>query len=340
VRYGELAPRAIDLPRSCWSCGTAADKNDCRAACAHEFACGRATNAAVLAANLRKGTSDEELALRWLWTLHGGGGLDEALALELLDSAQAYVQAWTIQLACERGQPGPALLAKLNSLANSTPSPVVRLYLASALQRFPNGARLDLAAPLLARAEDSADHNLPLMLWYAIEPAVPHEPARALELARGAKLPNIQRFVLRRLAADVDQHEFLLSQLVAEPDPKLRLVLLEELESSSRRAGSGRAARLGSGRGLGGESPAARVRELAQSIAVAYGDVAGFALVRASRRTSRATHRRVNAVEVVARARPAVGRAARLLDEPALSKEPGGAVASTTRASASRSRAD
>jgi len=330
VRYGEVAPRAMNLPArsSLELVELQQDKNDFVARRARTEFASRPRDEkalALLAANLRKGTPDEALALRWLWTLHSGGGLDEALALALLDSPQVYVQAWTIQLACERGQPGPALLAKLKSLANSTPSPVVRLYLASALQRFPAGARLDLAAPLLSRAEDAADHNLPLMLWYAIEPALPLEPARAMQLARGAKLPNIPRFVLRRLAAEPEQHEFLLSQLLLEPEPKLRLVLLEELERSLRARRDLAAPRAwGAAATWASKSPDARVVELAQSIAVAYGDAQSLALVRALLADkSRDAKSRSNAVDVVARARDpqSLELLLGLLDESALRRK-------------------
>ena len=55
-------------------------------------------------------------------------------------------------------------------MAKSDPSPVVRLYLASALQEIRLDERWEILAGLASHAEDAGDHNLPLMYWYAAEP--------------------------------------------------------------------------------------------------------------------------------------------------------------------------
>src|SRR5205085_552423 len=81
------------------------------------------------------------------------------------------------------------------------PSPVVRLYLASALQRLPAAWRWDIAQGLLAHAEDAGDHNLPLMYWYGVEPLAAEDPARALELAAGARVPQLLPFMVRRIGS-------------------------------------------------------------------------------------------------------------------------------------------
>ena len=87
-------------------------------------------------------------------------------------------------------------------LAKSDPSPVVRLYLASALQRLPLDERWKIAEDLLSHAEDAADANLPLMYWYGIEPLVAADPARAMRLAATAKVPLVRQFIARRVADD------------------------------------------------------------------------------------------------------------------------------------------
>ena len=61
--------------------------------------------------------------------------------------------------------------SKLAALAANDPSPVVRLYVASAAAAAAARRRAGtLVAGLLAHAEDAGDHNLPLMYWYAAEP--------------------------------------------------------------------------------------------------------------------------------------------------------------------------
>ena len=75
---------------------------------------------------------------------------------------------------------------ELSALARKTKSPVVRLYLASALQRMRLYDRWAIADALVRHGEDASDHNLPLMLWYGIEPLVPADPKRALALMEEA----------------------------------------------------------------------------------------------------------------------------------------------------------
>ena len=77
----------------------------------------------------------------------------------------------------------PAALAKFAELAKDDPSPVVRLYLASALQRMPAENGWAIAEGLITHEKDAGDANLPLMDWYGIEPLVPADPNRALRTA-------------------------------------------------------------------------------------------------------------------------------------------------------------
>src|SRR5262249_56742419 len=93
------------------------------------------------------------------------------------------------------------LLKLLTKLAESDPSPVVRLYLASGLQRLPTEKRWEILENLLARAEDAGDHNLPLTYWYAAEPLASENPARALDLAVKAKVPQLLPLMVRRIGS-------------------------------------------------------------------------------------------------------------------------------------------
>ena len=53
---------------------------------------------------------------------------------QLLDDAEEHIRAWAIQLLCEDMSPPHGAMTKFVELALNDPSPVVRLYLASALQ--------------------------------------------------------------------------------------------------------------------------------------------------------------------------------------------------------------
>ena len=139
--------------------------------------------------------------LRALWALHVTDGLNEEDLLELLGHENEYVRSWAVYLTVAfKNAPTPAL-RRFARMANEDPSPLVRLYLASAMQRVPAEKRWDVVTGLLAHDEDADDHNLPMMVWYAAEPVVPLDMPRALDLAAASRLPHVFPFTVRRIAA-------------------------------------------------------------------------------------------------------------------------------------------
>jgi putative heme-binding domain-containing protein len=145
--------------------------------------------------------TDETRRLRGLWALHVTGGLtEERIQLGLVNDS-ALVRAWTIQLAMEDQAPSDTTRSKLADLAGNDASPVVRLYLASALDRLPPAERGAILRGLVGHAEDAGDHNLPSMYWYGAEPLVEFNPALAMELAESSRVPLVDRFLVRRLAS-------------------------------------------------------------------------------------------------------------------------------------------
>ncbi len=148
-----------------------------------------------------KAMAETRFQLRSLWTLHATGSLDAATGIQTLVHPDEYVRAWTIQLLCEDKNTSTAVLAELARLAKDDPSPLVRLYLASACQRLSVAERLPIVEALIAHAGDATDHNLPLMYWYALEPIAAESPARAVGLLAKAKIPILREYITRRMAA-------------------------------------------------------------------------------------------------------------------------------------------
>lgn len=237
-------------------------------------------------------------SLHFFWALHVTGGL----APEHLEMARRhenpFVRAWSIQLDLDRDaktQPrtrhddGTRLtvssetLTPMVKLAESDPSPVVRLYLASACTRLVPELRWELIEKLLQHSEDASDHNLPMMYWYAAEPLAPLDPARALKLAAATQVPNVQQYLFRRLASlgTPASRDVLVDHVLASGDADRRRTVLEGL--SSALAGQRRvempkrwpeaASKLASSRD-------ARLKSLASSLSVTFGDPAAFASLR------------------------------------------------------------
>lgn len=152
--------------------------------------------------------------LRALWALHVTNGLSDENLLGLLDHESEYLRSWAIQLLAEDGTIPDAALSRFEDMARKDQSALVRLYLASALQRIDPARRWDIVAELSRRAEDKDDHNLPLMVWYATEPLVQLDMERTIDLALKSELPHILPFTIKCVAAfDSEESKRMLQEL-------------------------------------------------------------------------------------------------------------------------------
>ncbi len=145
--------------------------------------------------------SDAGRKLRSLWALHVTDGANRNRLTRLLDQEDEHIRAWAIQLLCEDLDPGRAALKRFETMAAEDPSPVVRLYLASALQRIPSSSVWKIAEGLLAQEGDATDHNLPKMIWFGVEPHVEGSADLALSYAVESQIPLVSEFIARRAIA-------------------------------------------------------------------------------------------------------------------------------------------
>ncbi len=139
--------------------------------------------------------------LRALWALQGVGGVDEQQLVELTKHENEHLRVWAVRLLGEQDGALQRQAALLSNLAANDKSGLVRLEVASALQRLPLDARWSIATALVSHAEDAEDDNLPLMIWYGIEPAVAGDKAQAAKLLTACKLPTVRQYIARRLAS-------------------------------------------------------------------------------------------------------------------------------------------
>jgi putative heme-binding domain-containing protein len=170
--------------------------------------------------------------LRALWALYVTGGTDEAFLTAQLDHESEYVRGWAVQLLCEDRTPPDRALARFRDMAKNGDSSLVRLRLASALQRLDADERWLIAEALIGRADDHGDPNLPLMNWYAVEPLVHEDLVRFVDLAAAARIPLVRRHIARRVASLPDAGRGIerLVQLVGErSDPEFQSDLLAGL---------------------------------------------------------------------------------------------------------------
>jgi hypothetical protein len=175
--------------------------------------------------------------LRALWALHVTGGLSEQDKLDLLAHDNEYVRSWAIYLLVENKDASEDALRRFARMAREDRSPLVALYLASALQRVPLAQRWDTLGGLVARAADAGDQNLPLMVWYAAEPLAEVDMPRAMNLAVESKLPRTFGFMVQRIAAigTQDALRVLSERMGRTEDPAQRKELLDGIAQIVRK---------------------------------------------------------------------------------------------------------
>ena len=325
IAYGDAKPAKGDLARlsSAELVALARHPNDWHARTARRLLHERGPDAGVHAALGEILDRDPSVAvrLRALWALHATGGLREDRVLALLEDPEEHLRAWAIQLELEDRAGPPVFLAKLSRLAAEDPSPIVRLYLASALGRLPAAARWSIAEALVQHGGDAGDHNLPLMYWYGIEPLVGDDPPRALSLAAVSRIPLVTQFILRRAASETESLDALVAALGKGAAERDLVVLGEMLRAFQGRvdipmppAWSAAYDRL-----VASESEA--VRERADEAAVLFGDRRILPRMREVLADPAADlERRRRALEIIVRGRDegAAGALQAALDEPAL----------------------
>ena len=185
---------------------------------------GKLNPAAVASlSSLYEGAANLDHRLRAMWAMHITGNLSaEQLKVALSDN-DAYIRAWAVQLLCEDKSPSADVLIRFTAMTRQDKSPVVRLYLASALQRMGLDTRWSLAEGLLTHAEDATDHNLPKLIWYGLEPLVKENTARALELATKSQIPMVTQFIARRVV-DAQAVDALVATIGKMPKNRLNLL--------------------------------------------------------------------------------------------------------------------
>jgi putative membrane-bound dehydrogenase-like protein len=230
-------------------------------------------------------------SVRTLFTWHVTGLLDEPEICQLLEqSPQEEVRAQLALLATDARSPGSSVLESLTRAAASDKSSYVRLHVAAALQRIPLDQRWPIAEALLSHAEDADDANLPLMVWYAVEPLVPHDVRKAIELLPQAKIPLVRQFLTRRIVSVYEgdgqppaSTAWVLDELLrtlAAADDAVRADILQGLADVYRgRRGVKEPAAWGAAyeRVSASENPA--IKDLAEELAVQFGNRMAISLL-------------------------------------------------------------
>lgn len=167
--------------------------------------------------------------IRALLTLKVTGRLDDMGIKSALADKSEYLRSWGVRLAAQSD--GRKWLQRFQDLAVTDPSAIVRVYIASAMGKFPSEAHWPIAQALAQHAEDREDPNIPLMLWYGIKDVTADHPGEAVALLQQAKFPVIPQSIARCLAA-AGELDPLMQAFGKLKDDKTRLGVLTGVASA------------------------------------------------------------------------------------------------------------
>ena len=160
-------------------------------------------NAIGVLFDLFKNHQQVDIRLQGMWALHITNELEVTDILDALNDEDEYIRAWAIQLLTEDKNPSRSAIKAFVRLANEDLSPVVRLYLAAALQRMEPADKWSVGQALAMRNEDIEDHNIPKMLWFGMESVVASDIDLGIDLALKTKIPGFAKNIARR-TVDLD----------------------------------------------------------------------------------------------------------------------------------------
>jgi putative membrane-bound dehydrogenase-like protein len=223
--------------------------------------------------------------LNALWALHLANGLDTGRINGLLDDRDAFVRAWTIHLSTDGERVNSQSGVKLAAMAGADPSPVVRRYLASALQRVPGEMAWPMIEALARHGEDRDDRIIPFLLWHGMATQWSRNPVpsldRALAIAAQTSIPQVTEwvhwFAATQEGAPLNRVVGTLKGLEGE-QLRRRMASLWLAMETRPNVPAPAAWKLASPGLL--ESTEPRVRRLAERLAASFGDTTAFPRLR------------------------------------------------------------
>ncbi|HEX7859460.1 MAG TPA: PVC-type heme-binding CxxCH protein [Verrucomicrobiae bacterium] len=128
----------------------------------------------------------------WLAHLTGADGL----VRNAINGHDDSLRSWAIQLSLENpAKLDPDFLALMPVMARKFSTPLIRLALASAIQRLPSDLAWDTIEALAQHGEDRDDRNIPYLIWQGLAPLMKKDPERAFRLAQTTLIPQLRDWI-------------------------------------------------------------------------------------------------------------------------------------------------
>ena len=169
--------------------------------------------AAINAGQIRDNASLNRLSL--LWACYSCDAVTATELASISNTPDEHIRAWSVRMIADgRLAIDDKTFDQLARLAGLDESGLVRLYLASSLNRMTTERAFRLSNALADHAEDADDSVQPHLLWFGIEPFVLQSPKAAVELAITSKIPLLSENIARRITSELDSRPELVEQLL------------------------------------------------------------------------------------------------------------------------------
>jgi putative membrane-bound dehydrogenase-like protein len=140
-------------------------------------------------------------ALEALWATNVSGGFNEEVAKIALTHSDPYVRMWGVRLVGDGKKMSPAIADQLVQLSTTEKHPEVRSQLAATAKRLQDATSVKIVKALL-NSDDSADPDLPLQLWWAVESVAESQRDDVIKMFEDKKIwsnPTVSKTILSRL---------------------------------------------------------------------------------------------------------------------------------------------
>jgi putative membrane-bound dehydrogenase-like protein len=163
-----------------------------------------------------------------IWAAYQAGKMGEKDLIDLLSDPDEHVRVWAIRLLSDhwpldtivgtrstnRYPDISGILPQFEKMAMSDPSGLVKLALASTLQRMPVAKRVPLATALAGNPKYAADRDLPYLVWYGLIPVANESPKSLIPIATSSQWPSLVKWISRSIATDYETQPAMLEELL------------------------------------------------------------------------------------------------------------------------------
>ncbi len=150
-----------------------------------------------------------------VWFLYSIDKMEAADLVRLSHEDDPHLRSWAVRLLGDGLlELNPASIQRLKDMAANDPSGLVRMYIASGLDRLKPKDAFVVASNLLMHEQDANDRVQPHLIWFRVEPLLMPNLDAAVSLARSSQIPLVRKNIARRMAAELENQPTAIEKLL------------------------------------------------------------------------------------------------------------------------------